>query len=245
MTNTKTSLHLLQSSFGIEVDNIEDITSELITKYKVVLVRDVPKDKELVTSVCAKLGKIWNTSVGSHTNKHAIDDKIELLGTDGLWGNRELRWHMDVPYRDRIGLPARAMYMLETQGFGDTYWCDLETVAASLEPELKDRLRHIQFKFSQSYNKNPVSLYRNVLEYNPYTGNEVLRIDELFCDPEEHVELYNELMRRATSHDFVYRHHWREGDFIIWDNTSTMHKRDKVPDDKRRNAWKLTLTLSR
>jgi len=28
----------------------------------------------------------------------------------------------------------------------------------------------------------------------------------------------------ATQSQFVYRHHWKVGDLVIWDNTGTMHR---------------------
>ena len=28
----------------------------------------------------------------------------------------------------------------------------------------------------------------------------------------------------ATSPPFVYRHHWKLGDMVVWDNTGTMHR---------------------
>jgi alpha-ketoglutarate-dependent 2,4-dichlorophenoxyacetate dioxygenase len=36
--------------------------------------------------------------------------------------------------------------------------------------------------------------------------------------------LLRELIEHATRRDFVYRHSWREGDLVIWDNRCTMHR---------------------
>ena len=36
--------------------------------------------------------------------------------------------------------------------------------------------------------------------------------------------LVRELIEHATRRDFVYRHEWREGDLVIWDNRCTMHR---------------------
>ncbi len=33
-----------------------------------------------------------------------------------------------------------------------------------------------------------------------------------------------ELMEAATEREFVYRHKWRVGDLVIWDNRCTMHR---------------------
>jgi alpha-ketoglutarate-dependent 2,4-dichlorophenoxyacetate dioxygenase len=36
--------------------------------------------------------------------------------------------------------------------------------------------------------------------------------------------LLRELMEHATQRQFVYRHEWRQGDLVIWDNRCTMHR---------------------
>ena len=33
-----------------------------------------------------------------------------------------------------------------------------------------------------------------------------------------------DLLEHATQREFVYRHHWREGDVAIWDNRSMLHR---------------------
>ena len=43
--------------------------------------------------------------------------------------------------------------------------------------------------------------------------------------------LLRELIEHATVSDFVYRHEWREGDLVIWDNRCTMH-RDRAFDER-------------
>ena len=36
--------------------------------------------------------------------------------------------------------------------------------------------------------------------------------------------LLAELMEHATQREFVYRHRWRAGDVVMWDNRCTMHR---------------------
>ena len=42
--------------------------------------------------------------------------------------------------------------------------------------------------------------------------------------PEEGQALLGELIEFATQPQFVYRHKWRVGDLVIWDNRCTMHR---------------------
>ena len=36
--------------------------------------------------------------------------------------------------------------------------------------------------------------------------------------------LLHDLIEHATQPEFVYRHAWRVGDLVIWDNRATMHR---------------------
>ena len=36
--------------------------------------------------------------------------------------------------------------------------------------------------------------------------------------------LLRDLIEHATQPEFVYRHAWRVGDLVIWDNRATMHR---------------------
>jgi taurine dioxygenase len=38
------------------------------------------------------------------------------------------------------------------------------------------------------------------------------------------MELMDELIEFATQEQFVYRHKWRPGDILVWDNRCTLHR---------------------
>lgn len=42
--------------------------------------------------------------------------------------------------------------------------------------------------------------------------------------PEESERILNRLFEHACRPEFVYRHQWRAGDFLIWDNCATQHR---------------------
>lgn len=49
------------------------------------------------------------------------------------------------------------------------------------------------------------------------------------------------LMEWATQPQYVYRHKWQEGDFLIFDNTGTMHRASEYPLDSKRLMRRTTL----
>jgi len=53
--------------------------------------------------------------------------------------------------------------------------------------------------------------------------------------------LLRELIEHATSRDFVYRHRWREGDLVIWDNRCTMHRGRHFDETRVRDLRRVTI----
>jgi len=52
--------------------------------------------------------------------------------------------------------------------------------------------------------------------------------------------LLRELIEHATQREFVYRHDWREGDLVIWDNRATMHRGRHFDETKVRDLRRVT-----
>jgi alpha-ketoglutarate-dependent 2,4-dichlorophenoxyacetate dioxygenase len=55
--------------------------------------------------------------------------------------------------------------------------------------------------------------------------------------------LLHELIEHATRPEFVYRHRWRVGDLVIWDNRATMHRARRFDDAKYRRELRRVTTL--
>jgi taurine dioxygenase len=54
--------------------------------------------------------------------------------------------------------------------------------------------------------------------------------------------LIRELMAHATQPIYEYRHQWRPGDMVIWDNRSVMHQANTNYDmSERRYLYRLML----
>ena len=48
----------------------------------------------------------------------------------------------------------------------------------------------------------------------------------------------------ATQPQFVYRHEWRVGDLVIWDNLATMHRGRPFDDASHRRELRRVTTLA-
>lgn len=59
--------------------------------------------------------------------------------------------------------------------------------------------------------------------------------------PSESHDLLQRLMAHATQAQYLYRHQWRMGDLLIWDNTGTMHRVLPFPPESGRQLHRFTL----
>ena len=55
--------------------------------------------------------------------------------------------------------------------------------------------------------------------------------------------LLRELMEHATQREFVYRHAWRVGDLVIWDNRCTMHRGRPFDEATQRRDLRRVTTI--
>jgi len=59
--------------------------------------------------------------------------------------------------------------------------------------------------------------------------------------PEDSSMLLSRLLEWATQDQFVFRHTWQAGDFLLFDNTGTMHRAAEYPLDSKRLMRRTTL----
>jgi alpha-ketoglutarate-dependent taurine dioxygenase len=59
--------------------------------------------------------------------------------------------------------------------------------------------------------------------------------------PEDSYMMLCRLQDFATQEKYVYRHKWRVGDFLLWDNTGTMHRADTYALNSKRLMNRTTL----
>ena len=55
--------------------------------------------------------------------------------------------------------------------------------------------------------------------------------------------LLRDLIEHATRREFVYRHAWRDGDLVIWDNRATMHRATPFDDTTIKRELRRVTTL--
>ena len=182
-----------------------------------------------------------------------------VIGPDGVpigsLGAGEAQWHTDMSY-----LPeppdASMLYALEVPpAGGDTWLCGMEAALKALPPALLERVRDLKIKHDGTYNSggylrkglketaDPVTSVGTphpIVCAHPVTGRPVLYLGRrrnayvVGLPLEESERLLDELWSYAALPANCYAHRWRVGDLLMWDNRSTMHRRDPFDASARR-----------
>jgi alpha-ketoglutarate-dependent taurine dioxygenase len=125
---------------------------------------------------------------------------------------------------------------------GDTLFADMYAVHAALPAEIRAKIAGRRARFSRAalhyvnYPDLPMppelrdrpDVWHSLERRHPKSGRVALYIGRWACDieglpGEEGRELVAFLQEFARQPRFVYRHRWREGDAVLWDNRCTQH----------------------
>lgn len=154
-------------------------------------------------------------------------------------------WHIDGANDET---PAKATMLtariLAAEGTGDTMICNTFAAYEDLSEDDKKMLEGLQVRHCLESSQRMVYTepsYAEVQRWQAYPG----RVHPLVwthrsgkkslligasayyikgMDFEESYALLTRLRDFATQPQYVYRHKWTVGDFLLWDNTGTMHK---------------------
>jgi len=193
--------------------------------------------------------------VDGHPEIYVVSNVIENGVAIGSLGAGEAVWHTDMSY-----LPdppkASALYALEVPPTGgDTSFCTMYGAWDALPEDLRDAALGLRVKHDGTYNSGgyvragvtptddprtaPGTLHPLVCAH-PETGRRHLYLgrrrnawlEGLAVD--ESNALLDRIWAAATADALTWRHQWRAGDLVLWDNRCVMHRRDAFDPGSRR-----------
>jgi alpha-ketoglutarate-dependent 2,4-dichlorophenoxyacetate dioxygenase len=183
------------------------------------------------------------------------DDRRRMYGL----GNR--LWHTDASFQDPPGRYSMLSAKIVPPVGADTEFADMraayDALAAPMTAPLAGlRVRHsivhsrqtLGFEFSGDEQEMLQGAVHPLIRTIPrshrrslYLASHASRIID-WPVPEGRL-LLRDLMEHATQPEFVYRHAWRVGDLVIWDNRATMHRARPFDDAKVRRELHRVTTL--
>ena len=191
-----------------------------------------------------KLPEIWVIS-------NVIENGVPI----GSLGSGEAEWHTDMSYVDRPPI-ASVLHAREIPDVGaDTSFANMYEALARLPPDLLERIKGRFANHDSSYTRagalrvgaTPVvditrapGARHPLILCHPESGRDALFLGRrtngyiLGLPVEESEELLDLLWAECTRDEIVYRHQWRVGDVLMWDNRCVIHRRDEFDPGSRR-----------
>jgi taurine dioxygenase len=217
-------------------------------EHHVLAIRDQHlKPKEVLAAV-----ELFGTVFHQHNTKFALPEcpEIHYLSNQDKFpdGKRYIPgegWHTDHSNDTR---PPKATVLhavtLPDSG-GDTQFANMAAAYAALPPETRARIDglvaiHV-YQSSHSARKLmglsdgnkervPNAVLHPIARTHPDSDAlsiyiNPIRIEGILgMDHKEALPLLHELLEHATAERFQYRHAWKEGDLVLWDNRCLLHK---------------------
>jgi taurine dioxygenase len=184
-----------------------------------------------------------------------IRENGEVIGAlpDG-----EMHFHHDMIHNE-MPHNGTLLYSVEIPSHGgDTRFASGYAAYDTLDPAIRSRLEgrralnHYNYgttirgdtsKATDAFHEAVHPVFRTHDE----TGRKAVYVDRLMTTrvldmPQaESDELLNVVFDHSEKPEFIYRHVWRVGDLIVWDNRCSMHARDDFPTDQRRLLLRTTV----
>jgi taurine dioxygenase len=188
-------------------------------------------------------------------NKFGADGQLDMAiyrrGAEG--------WHTDGAY-DEEPFKATQLYALAVPSTGgDTFFASMYAAYEGLPSRLRQRLdgRNGVFTYGgrrkatallNEEDRNWTPVFHPIIRTHPETGRKglyfdpgkILRIEGL--DEHESDAIIDELTGCMIQPDAEYRHKWRKGDVVIWDNRCSYHKAaGDYPPEEDRIHWRVSI----
>jgi len=183
---------------------------------------------------------------------NVLDAKGEPIGALGAG---EAVWHTDMSYLD-LPPDASMLYALEIPpSGGNTWFCGMQAACDGLPAELRRQIDGRRIKHDGTYNAGgylrkgvtptddpmaaPGAWHPAILRH-PINGRPTLYLGRRRnsyvegYSREESDRVLDALWAHVAQRQFVYEHIWSLGDLVLWDNRSTMHRRDPFDGAARR-----------
>lgn len=168
--------------------------------------------------------------------------------------NDGVGWHTDYSYK-KIPVMATLLYGVEVPPIGsDTLLADLCAAYDALPDAKRRELDHLVVHHSYQFfmrtrehgrlelsdelkAQNP-DVFHPLIRVHPVNGRRALWASTgtvkgiVGTDQETSLRLIDELVAFITQDRFVYRHQWRTGDVLVWDNRCTLHTGTLYDDQK-------------
>jgi len=256
---------------GVDVRTLDDAGFAAIYRawldYNIVVVPDQHLEIEDFLRYSRRFGVVHPHP--SKSTRHPEHPEITLLGVnkfgpDGALDQAIYRrgaegWHTDGAY-DAEPFKATQLYALAVPSHGgDTLFASMYAAYDALPQRLQQRLEGVTGVFTYGGRRKATALLNPedrdwtpvrhpIIRTHPETGRKALYFDPgkilsiEGLDDAESDAVIDELTERMIQPEGEYRHRWRRGDIVIWDNRCSYHKAaGDYPPEEDRIHWRVSI----
>lgn len=188
------------------------------------------------------------------SNMGADDQRLDILSLPRMYALAARLWHTDSTFRK-----YRSRYtMLNCKAIpekgGQTAFADMHTAYAELPDEVKESVEGVIAEHSLYHTMKTIGIMdqpggffdyhlplvrRPIVHFHPGAKKKSLCVPSHACSivgmpiPDGRM-LLSDLRELVTQPRYCYEHTWKVGDFVIWDDRSTLH-RGRPYDDQKYN----------
>jgi len=208
-----------------------------------------------------KQSRLGNEALADISNLDETGDVLKSDDRRRMYGLGNRLWHTDASFQDPPGRYSMLSAKVIPPIGADTQFADMRAAYDALPEDMKVQLeglkvhhsiaysRHVLgFEFSEKEQEILKGAVHPLIRTLPGSGRKSLYVASHASQiidwpvPEGRL-LLRELIEHATQPQFVYRHTWREGDLVIWDNRATMHRATPFADGTYRRELRRVTTL--
>ena len=244
----------LSGSIGFEVQGVDvralddsafDEIRALWDRHLVLLFRGQTLTPDEQVAFAARLGTVRGASASSGESLEArytaIIGNRTVNGRAPVLPDGEMWFHFDQMY-SRQPAAAGILYGIEvpSQG-GATLFANASSAYDDLPEDLRATLLGLTAEHIYDYRATTrnvtaseaeaMSFEHPVVVEHPRTGRCSLFVSRLMTsrivelEPGESKAILERLFSHVENRRYVYEHHWRRGDLLVWDNTGALHAR--------------------
>jgi taurine dioxygenase len=175
-------------------------------------------------------------------------------------------WHSDLSYKPEPSMGSLLHSRILPAEGGDTLFATQHAAYDALPAALQAKLDRLTAEHSylarnaaqraqstlrpdltEAQKQTVLPTVHPVVRVHPGTGRKALFVSEGFTThivelPEdESRDLLAEIYAHQTQDAFIYRHHWIDGDLVMWDNRAVMHLATGCPPELARTLYRTTI----
>ena len=245
-------LEILDVDLRQPTDNMIAEIDALWVKHPVLLLRNQLLDEVQQIAFSKRFGEInihVRTDIRSRSHPEVVmvsNLRLENGDNIGALASGEAKWHTDSCYKSKPDTGS-LLYALEVpDDGGKTAWANLQLAYEVLPDATKTKLAGKRGQYAYNIFNVDITKDDDVKDIRTMTPDVVHPLvlkqpvserKGLYFDPlqtygiedmdvSESRPLLDELTAHITQPNFIFKHRWRRGDIVLWDNCRVLHRRE-------------------